>query len=137
MTLAYDTPAAYLTAAQYATAIGMSLRNVKRWLEDGELPGAFKDERGWWMIPADAERSAVANDVVAISPRTRPTTQAVSHPAGMIDAMPSFLTIEQAAQVLGISRHAIATHREYFGVVPFGANGSLVVPLATIKRIRG
>lgn len=141
MTMTYDTtPAAYLTAKQYAEATGKSARQVKRYLEDGELPGAYQDERGWWMIPATAERTT-SGELVTLSPRprTRPTTEVMSHPAGMIDAAPSFLTIDQAAQILGVSRHAILTPRgrDYFDVVPFGPNGSLVIPLATIKRIRG
>lgn len=146
MTLTYDTGLPMLTAAQYATANKIAERTVKRWLADGELPGAIKDERGRWLIPTEAERTTA--DVVTLPrPMTRATTDVmVSHPshatlaAGpgpLLDTLPSFLTIEQTAQILGVSRHAIITHRDYFGVVPFGANGSLVVPLATIKRIRG
>lgn len=141
MTLTYDTTAV-VTAAQYAERAGTTERTVKRWLAADELPGAYKDERDRWMIPVDAVRTPrPAGDVVQLQPR--PDT----HPAGreldvqravdVAAALPSFLTVDQAAEILGISRHAIAKHREYFGVVPFGANGSLVVPLATIKRIRG
>ena len=140
MTMTYDTPAAYLTAAQYATSIDKTERTVKRWLADGELPGAHQDERGRWLIPAGAERTVSGELVTLERPMTRPMTEVVtSHPAGMIDTAPSFLTIEQAAHVLGISRHAILTPRgrDYFDVVPFGVNGSLVITLATIKRIRG
>ena len=135
-TTTYNTP--MLTIAQYAKARGISTKTVNRMIE--RLPGAEKDERGRWLIPADASPSG---DLVALpSPPTSPRTDILSHPSQAIrtlnyDAMPSFLTIDQAAQLLGISRHAITQHREYFDVVPFGANGSLVVPLATIKRIRG
>lgn len=144
MTLTYDTGLPMLSAAQYATANKIAVRTVKRWLADDELPGAIKDERGRWLIPTEAERTTAA--VVTLPrPMTRPTTDIMlSHPSHAmlatgptLDALPSFLTIEQAAQILGVSRHAITTHRDYFDVVPFGANGSLVVPLATIKRIRG
>ncbi|MBD3941968.1 hypothetical protein IF188_09700 [Microbacterium sp. NEAU-LLC] len=140
MTLTYDTTPA-LPAAKYAELVGKTERTVKRWLEDDELPGAYKDDRGRWMIPVGAERTPrPAGDVVQLQPQ-----QSIEH---LVDtgvrraidaaaALPSFLTLDQAAEILGISRHAIATHRDYFGVVPFGANGSLVVPLATIKRIRG
>jgi hypothetical protein len=131
--MSYDTTP-YLTAAQYAAAVDVSERTVKRWLQDHELPGAAKDERGRWMIPAEAERRTRAGDLV---PMSRPTTRPTTDVSQTVDALPSFLTLDEAAQILGISRHAIATHRDYFDVVPFGANGSLVVPLATIKRIRG
>lgn len=140
MTLDYDTHPVMMAAADYADLIQVSERTVKRWLADGELPGAMKDERGRWLIPSTAERTASPAEVVTLDrPMTSPMTGVeVTHPAQMsLDILPSFLTIDQAAQILGISRHAIATHREYFDVVPFGSNGSLVVPLATIKKIRG
>ena len=145
MTMTQDNPTPYLTIVQYAEAHGVSDRTIKRWLKDDELAGAYKDERGRWLIPATAERTAA--DVVILSdrPRTRPRTDVVaSHPsratlAELIDTLPSFLPIDHAAELLGISRHAILTPRgrDYFDVVPFGPNGSLVVPLATIKKIRG
>jgi hypothetical protein len=132
MTMTYDATA-YLTAAQYAERSGRTDRTIKRWLAEAELPGAYQDERGRWMIPANAERIAQTTDITPTSPQAvtrRMTSQD-------IDTLPSFLTVEQAAHLLGISRHAIAAHRDYFDVVPFGPNGSLVIPLATIKRIRG
>lgn len=137
MTMTYDTPAAYLTAKQYAAATGKAPRTVKRWLDDGELPGAYQDERGWWMIPADAERTTSGELVTLERPMTRPMTEVVSHPAGTIDALPSFLPVELAAAILDVSEYQIRKSRDYFGAVPFGPNGSLVVPLATVKRIRG
>lgn len=142
MTLTYDTGLPMLTAAQYATANKIAERTVKRWLADGELPGAIKDERGRWLIPNEAERTVAADVVTLPRPMTVSQDAMASHPSRArqtptIDDLPSFLTIDQAAQLLKISRHAVATHRDYFGVVPFGPNGALVVPLATIKRIRG
>lgn len=147
MTLTYDTAAAHVTAARYAEISGVSERTVKRWLADDELPGAYQDERGRWMIPADAARTPKPADIVQLD---RPMSGRAAHPSqgelalsvaqaldAALDTLPSFLALDVAASVLGISRHAIATHRDYFDVVPFGPNGSLVVPLATIKRIRG
>ena len=144
MTMTYDTPI-LMGVVDYAGLVGASERTVKRWLADDELPGAIKDERGRWMIPSDAVRVPKVADVVAMPARPMTPSHDVmaSHPSQAralnYDAMPSFLTIDQAAQLLGISRHAITTPRgrDYFDVVPFGPNGSLVVPLATIKKIRG
>lgn len=130
MTLTPDIPSPLLTLEGYARATGKTERTIRRWLAADELPGAFQDDQGRWSIPADAERTVTSGEVVTM-------TRQVTTPDIGPDAMPSFLTIEQAAQLLGISSYAIATHREYFDVVPFGANGSFVVPLATIKRIRG
>lgn len=138
MTMTYDTPAPvqWLTAAQYADQAGASERTVKRWLADGELPGATKDERGRWLIPADTTRTPGA-DVVPLAPRhmTRPMT--TQQPGPELDALPSFLSIDQAAHILGITAYAIRKHREYFDAQPFGPNGALVIPLATIRKVRG
>jgi len=135
MTLSYDNNT-LVTAATYAELVDVAERTVKRWLADDELPGAVKDERGRWLIPSGVERVPRTGDVVQLQLRD---VEPISYqaPAPTVEALPSFLTLDDAAAILGISRHAIATHRDYFGVVPFGPNGSLVVPLATIKRIRG
>ena len=44
-----------ITAPEYATALGVSLKTVQSWLRDDLLPGAYKSpqtERGTWLIPA-------------------------------------------------------------------------------------
>lgn len=127
--MTYDS-AVYLTVKQYAESAGISDRTAMRWLKAGELPGAKQDERGRWMIPAGATQTLGAG-LVAL------TTEPPMYRPANIDELPSFLPLDAAAGLLGISRHAIDTHRDYFGVVPFGPYGSLVIPLATIKRIRG
>ena len=131
MTSPYDmpNPAGLVTVEGYARSRGITDRTVKRWLAAGELQGAAKDERGRWMIPFDAERAAGVVELV--TGVTRPMTPRT------LDDLPSFLPVDGAAAILGISKHAILSHREYFDVVPFGVNGSFVIPLATIKRIRG
>lgn len=136
MTLTYDTYGLALqTVAEYAKARRITDRTVKRWLAAGELPGAQKDEQGRWLIPADADRTEASGQLVALE-QTRQLVEQLPAPRSL-DELPSFLSIELAARILDISQHAITTHRDYFGVVPFGPNGSLVVPLATIKKIRG
>ena len=133
-----------LTLEGYMYRTGVTERTVRRWLAAGELPGA-RMIAGAWAIPADAKRTPPkpTGEVVTL---TRQETG--HHPAGTqrpafdLDQLPSFLTLEQAAHLLSsadlkISPYAIAKNRDYFDVVPFGPNGSLVVPLATIKRIRG
>jgi hypothetical protein len=136
------TPQDLLPIAQWAqrhrnpdTGRPFSDRQVKRWLADDELPGAVKDESGRWLIPADATRRPQLRPLPTSS--TPSTLARVDARPVPLDALPSFLTVEQASLVLGISRYAIESHRDYFDVVPFGAHGSHVVPLATIKRIRG
>lgn len=138
MTLTYDmTPPTFVAVATYAGLVDVSERTVKRWLASGELPDAVKDERGRWLIPANAERQISTGELVTLDPR--PMTRHMTPTVPNLDELPSFLTVDQAAQLLDVSRHAILTPRgrEYFDVVPFGVNGSFVIPLATIKRIRG
>jgi predicted DNA-binding transcriptional regulator AlpA len=128
--MSYDTT--LLTLPAYAQMVDATERTVQRWLAAGELPGAVKDERGRWLIPATTQRNP-GTDITT----TRPTTSYDMSPVERVDALPSFLRLEHAAELLGISRHAILNHREYFDVVPFGPNGAHVIPLATIRRIRG
>lgn len=135
----------YQSLQEYATTHSLSERTVKRWLADEELPGQYKDEQGRWKIPHDAVRSPrMAGQVVAMT--TRPVTQALSPmTAGLppeltrevIDRLPTFLTLDQAAYLLDISRSTLANphNRRYFRVRKVGHG--LMMPLSRIKKLRG
>lgn len=126
-----------LTVKQYAEAVGVSDRTVKRWLDADELPGAYQDARGWWWIPAETTRTPARSDLApARAPAPAPVPARAPAPPNL-DALPSFLTMDQSAALLGISRHAITTRPDYFDLIPAGAAGALVMPLGTLKRIRG
>jgi hypothetical protein len=144
----------YLSLKGYADATGKHPRTVKRWLADGELPGARQDPiDGHWMIPADAVRSpktlATASNVMTLPPAqytapVRDIPAAVpSTPQGHTSAFPSWdvlpttLTVEQAAALMGVTEHAIASNQDYYGVIKHGKKGAMLVPLATVKRLRG
>lgn len=144
MSTTIEIPAVMLTIAQYAAAVQREPRTITRWLKASELPGATL-QGGKWMIPADAVRTTnpgelvpVVSDVVDVAPT--PALESVA-----VDAfgnLPTFFTIEQAAQILSspgmrISPYRIRKDREYFGVAPVGPNGMLVVPLAAIRKLRG
>lgn len=142
MTMTYDAPAAHVTAAQFAEIAGISERTVKRWLADHELPGAYQDARGRWMIPADAERQPRTGDVVQLQPPAAAggdlAVQVAEQLTLLLDTLPSFLPIPDAAAILGISEETIRSHPEDFDVRPYGPGSYRTsVPLATIKRIRG
>ncbi|QTX04102.1 helix-turn-helix domain-containing protein [Agromyces archimandritae] len=119
-----------MTPEAYAAATAVSLRTVRRWLRDGELPGARKVD-GAWMIPASSRRTPAAgverhgdmSGVVTLSSR--------------LDELPALLPLDLAAVLLGTTIYALRRHRDYFGVVPVGPRGSLVVPQSTIRRLRG
>lgn len=141
MTMSYDTPVTYLTIKQYAEREDIAERTVTRRLKSGEIRGAYQDERGRWMIPAVQPLTA---DVVTLpSPKTRPTTEVVSHPSRVMpETAPirdkGFYTLDEAAEILGISRHTIEENRGYFEVLPFGpGTARLSIARATIKQILG
>lgn len=132
-------PGVMLTVVQYAEAVGVSDRTVKRWLKDNELPDATRDGRGRWLIPADAVRKINPSPVAAPAPSTdvdAPDMFDLS-PQQVLDRLPGFVNLDAAAHLLGIPATAIRRNQDYFDVHPFGTNGALVMPLSRVKAIRG
>jgi hypothetical protein len=141
----------YLPAQEYADLQGISFRSVKRYLAEEELPGAiFYDKK--WLIPADAERSQHKELVVRNG--TEVQVHAVqggsSTPLGTmkdyskmptleqaLDHQTAYVTVEEAANLMGITEYAIRNHPEEYGVVPRGRHGGAVVPQAVIRKIAG
>jgi hypothetical protein len=129
-----------VSAPRFARLRSVSERTVKRWLRDGDIAGARKDEAGRWLIPAGATVRRPADKQLA---------RAASRPADVVpiassstalpplDALPTYLTMEQASVVLGISEHAIRRRAEKFDLDTVGPNGALMMPLATVRRLRG
>lgn len=112
----------------------LSLRTVKRWLADDELPGAYKDERGQWQIPADAVRTPrESGQIVQLGPRDVYVPPAPPVPVNL-DTFPTMLTLQEAERLLNVPWRTIAAHGDYFDVVELDRKR---VPLATIKRLRG
>lgn len=151
-----------LSPQEYAEAKGITIRTVRRWLADGELPTAWQDAlTGKWNIPSDAER------VVSAAPRQvqqRPPAFLLPHggaaPVGAgemvlhqpaaaaapereptrledLDDEPAFLSIPVASEYLGIPQAQILAQPELFGVMHVGINSSPRVPKATIKKFEG
>jgi hypothetical protein len=136
----------WLTPEQYAEQQDKTLRTVRRWLADEEVPGAWQDPiTKKWNIPAGAERvvSEVPKDL-----RPRPV-QYVMPPAGeqpgnglvlheqsrqleptLLEREPTrledleeestFLSIAAAAEYLGIPQESILEQPDVFGVMPVG-----------------
>lgn len=149
-----------LSVAEYATAKGVSTRSVKRWLADGELPAAEKDVfTGQWRIPRDAARQvqAVAADVAKpvnhsellgqLGVATMPGAEVLPWqpmPAPVeptlrerLDDETGYLTIEEAAEYLGIPQAQIRANADRFGLEAVGVNGSMRVPQRIIRRVMG
>lgn len=149
--LAPAAPGAMLTIREYAESVGKSIKTVKRWLADGELPTAQQDHRGWWLIPAGAtqvfkERApstdAPSTELVHM-PRSRGTVELTPLTSTLppelspelIGYLPTFLTLDQAAYLLDLPAPTISRQRDYFHVVKM--NRRLTVPLYRIKELRG
>jgi excisionase family DNA binding protein len=131
-----------MNLAQYADHAGVSVRTVERWLSAGELPGATQAPDGRWHIPADTirtrplERQPRQTDV---SPSRRgdvvvsaPVPQALTL-AEHLSMLPALLTVEQAAQVLGISESQVRLHARELDGLRWGR--SWMIPQAAVKKL--
>lgn len=143
--IAYQTLKEY-AASHYAPGSinPLSERTVKRWLTAGELPGAEKDAAGQWRIPAESVRTVKESaEVVPLAGRHGTVAPVMAATAPDWDMLPTFLTLEQASQLLSpVTPRGIAANADYFGAVMLTIEGGhgharLMVPLATIKRLRG
>lgn len=144
-----------LSIVDYAERQGINARTVKRWLAADELPGAEKDPfTGAWRIPANATRMVTAKVDPQPGPGTElefgpaypgtvgqfhgwpPAAVAPEEPTRLedLEELPAFLTIAQAAEYLGIPQAQILAHRETFGVMDVGVNGSPRVPKAIVHK---
>jgi hypothetical protein len=128
-----------LGVKQYAAHVNAGERTVRTWLAEGRLHSARKLNSVWMIAADDRPAEPKSGDVVALDAGVQHMPQHMP-PVGLaarLDAAPAFLELDDAAELLGISAHAIRTHRDYFGVEPFGRNGSLVVPAGVVRRIAG
>jgi hypothetical protein len=114
----------------YASSHGINHRTVREWLANDLLPGATKDARGKWFIPANAVRQE-RSQVVAHR-EEEPDDQGPTPPR-----WPAFFTIAEAAAILGLSEYRVSREREAFEVKPWGPNGALLVPSYVIRRYLG
>jgi hypothetical protein len=160
-----DTPRVrYLTIRQYSDEHQVHERTIKRWLSAGELPGAFQDQTTQWHIPADATRQprseSVAGATLTFTPAApvlewpgQPGTQLAAVPPprpetvdDRVEDLPTVMTVDEFVDVLNHGRPAddpIATKRglinnaERFDLFKLTERGPWLVPLSTVKKLRG
>jgi len=123
----------------YAAHVGVDHRTVREWLRKGLLPDAYKDGRGRWWIPADAVKlePTIAPRVDSPPPTTGQLVPINQHEARRSAApgfIPLYMPLDEAAPLLGVTAYQISRHPDEFGVVPWGENGSYVVP---VRRLLG
>ena len=137
----------YVTTNQYREATGLAERTLKRYLAQGKIPGALKDDDGRWRIPADAEPPVVgetppaqaseAQALILAQRAARRELEAQPTLADVIAREPAFVPLETAARLLGITAHAIRSNPQAFETQRWGERGSLVVPLRIIRQAAG
>lgn len=117
------------TAAQYATAQDLSLRQVQRYLADGRLPGAVK-LNGTWSIPADSRPTPLeSTDVVPTSYGAQGVLEPFAPLESSTGVPPGLWALEDVAEMLGTSvggvRRLVDAVPSVGTIGPFGRDGAL------------
>ena len=140
MTMSDDAP--MLTVRQFAEAHGVTKRSVERWLEEGRLHGVQRLDSGnlipYQPRPTSSRPSAAPAAGQALAVPT--LTQLAPVPGSLLDALaqkPAFLTLEEAAQFLGIPQTAIRRGVERFGLERVGERGAYMVPQRIVRDVAG
>ena len=127
--IAHQSPVEYLTKADYGKLIGRSERVVERYIKDGRLPDATKDNRGVVIIPSNV-RPLDTSPPFGVH---IPMTYTPLHPLEIEPSRPpikrTLFTLEEVAEandttVGGIRRMADAG---LYDVGHYGRNGALRV----------
>jgi len=149
-----------LSIDEFALRNSCSTRTVRRWMDAGELPDAFRDPfTNEWRFPINAVRQMrpkingeVAGNGNALAfpgqahglpssevwfPHAAPVEEPEPTRLERLDDETSYLSIPDAARYLGIPQTRIRANPEEFGLKPFGINESLVVPKHVIRAIEG
>jgi hypothetical protein len=120
-----------LGVSQYAKARGKSERQVRRWLAENALPGAYKDHDGQWRIPASAmERRDGSGALVGHTGPQTALAAPVAAPAPQ-DPLGHLVPLDEAARRLETSALQVQRMGEagLFRVGPWGPHGALRVYL--------
>lgn len=111
--LAHDEDDAHevlLSLSDWAARHGHGFRSAQRYVTDGRVPGASKDRKGRWQVPADAgvldvDQAMPRAELEVVGGRTSDVRQADARTPDVRLGAPLgvLLTLEQAAQLLGTS----------------------------------
>ena len=145
MTMPDDAP--MLTVKGFAERRGVDERSVQRWLKAGRLVGAVHLDTGW-LIPdqprpgrkAPAEPAAYQDTAEQGALVVRAPAQLAKPPGSLAEALAiatAFLTLEEAAQLLGIPVSGIRRNAERFEVERVGPRGAAMVPARVVRHVAG
>lgn len=122
--------------AEFAAIQGKTERTVRMWLNNDEVPGAVRNDRGVWSIPRTAmrqPRSLEAEREAAAVEKVRGDLTV----SDVLAAHPAFVSVDVAAALLGITPYAVRTHAAELDARPWGDNGATVIPQSAIRRVLG
>ena len=140
-----------IDSGQYAARHRVDERTVQRWAKAGELPGATKGADGRWYIPEDAMRikPLPGTAPTAMSPTRRDDIGVVADAsptrrddigASLADALAvrsAFLTLEDAAMLLGVPEASIRRDPDRFRAERIGVRRALMVPARVVREEAG
>jgi hypothetical protein len=131
--------------AAYAKLHELSTKSVGRYIEQGRLPATKRG--GKWWIPADAlvapsafeQTSTPGAGTVTLAVPDVPTRVAGPTIADVLDRLPAYLSVDEAARFLGIKPATVKRHAREFGGRKFGGDTgqAWVIPQATVRRLAG
>jgi hypothetical protein len=134
-----------LTVRQFAQRHGVAVRTVERWQEDGHLSGVVRLDSGN-LIP-DQPRPAIGRRAAAAPEPLEQRALAVPAPAALeqgprnlaeaLALLPAFLTLEDAARLLGIPVVRIKENPERFAAEPVDDRRQLMVPARVVREVAG
>src|SRR4051812_13909668 len=107
--------------ATYAATHDLSVKSVGRYIDQGRLPAVKRG--GKWWIPADAvvapsafqQTGGPAAGAVALAVPDVPSRVTGPTIADVLDRLPGYLSVEEAARFLGIKPSAVRRHAREFG----------------------
>lgn len=124
------TPVTLLPLEAFASHVGISVRQVKRYLAEDRLPGAAKVD-GRWLIPTDARPVTVTSrDVTPVTRRdvSRDVT-AMSWDVPVTSPLGTLYPLKDAAELLGTTVGGVRRlgRAGHLVVGPYGSDGGLRV----------
>jgi hypothetical protein len=133
-----------LTVKQFAQRHGVAVRTVERWQEDGHLRGVVRTDTGNLIPdqprPAIGRRAAAAAEQPQRALAVPAPAQLDGAPRSLLEAlalMPAFLTLEDAARLLGIPPIRITENPERFEAEPVDDRRKLMVPARVVRQVAG
>lgn len=123
----------------FAEQHAVATRTVRRWLDNGRIPGAVK-VAGKWSLPADA---IVSDTLPGVMDTVKDSSSSTSRAAAQLTVpavlapLPVMVPLDRAAAVLGVTEYTLRKNAGYFELQRLGAHGAYVMPKSRIRQLEG